>query len=114
MHIRIGELDFITDCYIQGIFGATATGGLPVVVNADGKLGTVPAGSPLSMNNLLKQQQTVAELKTTTEKQAAVIALQAAQINTLTVALKDQATQIQKVSAQLEMIRPAPRVVDNQ
>ena len=50
----------------------------------------------------------------TNAKQAAVIALQEAQIKTLTAALKEQATQIQKVSAQLEMVRPAPRVVGNQ
>jgi uncharacterized coiled-coil protein SlyX len=39
--------------------------------------------------------------------------LQETQIKSLTAALKEQATQIQKVSAQLEMIRPTPRVVEN-
>jgi hypothetical protein len=111
--IRIGDPTFVSDAYVAGIFGATATGGLPVVVNAAGKLGTVPAGSPMSMNNLLKQQQLVQQLKATTEKQAARIALQQGQINTLTAALRQQADQIQKVSAQLEMIRPTPRVVEN-
>jgi hypothetical protein len=67
----------------------------------------------MSMNNLLKQQQLVQELKATTEKQAARIALQEGQINALTAALRQQADQIQKVSAQLEMIRPTPRVVEN-
>jgi hypothetical protein len=110
--IRIGDV-FNTDCYIGGIFGATATGGLPVVVNSDGKLGTVPAGSPLSLNAQLKQQHLVQELKATTERQAAVIALQEGQIKALTAGLKQQADQIQKVSAQLEMIRPTPRVVEN-
>jgi len=110
--IRIGDV-FNTDCYIGGIFGATATGGLPVVVNSDGKLGTVPAGSPLSLNEVLKQQHLVQELKATTERQAAVIALQEGQIKALTAGLKQQAEQIQKVSAQLEMVRPTPRVVEN-
>jgi hypothetical protein len=110
--IRIGDTQD-TDCYVGGIFGATATGGLPVVVNSDGKLGTVPADSPLSMNQLLKQQQVVQALKTTTERQAAVIALQEGQIKALTAGLKQQAEQIQKVSAQLEMVRPTPRVVEN-
>ncbi len=110
--IRIGDV-FNTDCYIGGIFGATATGGLPVVVNADGKLGTVPADSPLSMKEILKERQVVQELKATTERQAAVIALQEGQIKALTAGLKQQADQIQKVSAQLEMIRPTPRVVEN-
>ena len=110
--IRIGDpLD--TGCFIGGIFGETATGGLPVVVNADGKLGTVPAGSPLSMKEILKERQVVQELKATTERQAAVIALQEGQIKALTAGLKQQADQIQKVSAQLEMVRPTPRVVEN-
>jgi hypothetical protein len=111
--IRIGDPNFVSSAYMAGIFGATATGGLPVVVNAAGKLGTIPAGSPMSMNNLLKQQQLVQQLKAATEKQAATIALQEGQINSLTVALRQQADQIQKVSAQLEMVRPAPRVVEN-
>jgi hypothetical protein len=110
--IRIGDV-FNTDCYIGGIFGATATGGLPVVVNSDGKLGTVPAGSPLSMKEILKERQVVQELKATTERQAAVIALQEGQIKALTAGLREQADQIQKVSAQLEMVRPTPRVVEN-
>jgi hypothetical protein len=110
--IRIGDV-FNTDCFIGGIFGATATGGLPVVVNSDGKLGTVPVGSPLSMKEILKERQVVQELKATTERQAAVIALQEGQIKALTAGLKQQADQIQKVSAQLEMVRPTPRVVEN-
>jgi hypothetical protein len=110
--IRIGDV-FNTDCFIGGIFGATATGGLPVVVNSDGKLGTVPAGSPLSMKEILKERQVVQELKATTERQAAVIALQEGQIKALTAGLREQAEQIQKVSAQLEMVRPMPRVVEN-
>jgi hypothetical protein len=110
--IRIGDV-FNTDCYIGGIFGATATGGVTVVVNSDGKLGTVPAGSPLSEREMLKQRHVVQELKATTERQAATIALQEGQIKALTASLKQQAEQIQKVSAQLEMIRPTPRVVEN-
>jgi trimeric autotransporter adhesin len=111
--VRIGDPAFGVACFVGGIFGQTATGGVPVVVNANGQLGTVPAGSPLSMNELLKQQHLVQELKATTERQAAVIALQEGQIKTLTAGLKQQADQIQKVSAQLEMIRPTPRVVEN-
>ena len=110
--IRIGDV-FNTDCFIGGIFGATATGGLPVVINSDGKLGTVPAGSPLSEREVLKQRHVVQELKATTERQAAVIALQEGQIKALTAGLKQQAEQIQRVSAQLEMVSPTPRVVEN-
>ncbi|HEV3098256.1 MAG TPA: hypothetical protein VGY75_00925 [Candidatus Udaeobacter sp.] len=110
--IRIGDtLD--TGCFIGGIAGATVPGGLPVIVDASGHLGTVPADSPLSMSQMLKQRQIVQELKATTERQAAVIALQEGQIKTLTAGLRQQAEQIQKVSAQLEMVRPTPRVVEN-
>jgi len=47
------------------------------------------------------------------EKLQATVAQQQKQIETLTAQLKEQATQIQKVSAQVEMIKPAPRVVEN-
>jgi hypothetical protein len=110
--IRIGDTDFIGACYIGGISGVSVTGD-PVVVDSNGQLGVAPAGHPFSMNELLKERQIVQQLKTTTEKQAARIALQENQIQTLTAALKQQSEQIQKVSAQLEMIRPAPRVVGN-
>jgi hypothetical protein len=42
-----------------------------------------------------------------------VVQLQQKQIVALTAQLKQQATQIDKVSAQLELIKPAPRVVEN-
>jgi hypothetical protein len=109
--IRIGDtLD--TGCFIGGISGVVVTGD-PVLVAADGQLGVGPAGSPLTAKEILKERQVVQQLKTTTERQAARIALQEQQIQTLTAALKQQAEQIQKVSAQLEMIRPTPRVVEN-
>jgi hypothetical protein len=110
--IRIGDPDFIQACYIGGISGVTVVGD-PVVVAANGQLGVVAAGHPLSMKEMLKERQVVQQLKATTEKQAARIALQEEQIHSLTAALKQQADQIQKVSAQLEMIRPTPRVVEN-
>jgi hypothetical protein len=109
--IRIGDV-FNVACFIGGISGVGVTGD-PVVVDANGQLGVAPTGSPLSANELLKQQRVVQELKATTERQAAVIALQEGQIKALTAGLKQQAEQIQKVSAQLEMVRPTPRVVEN-
>jgi hypothetical protein len=113
--IRVGDPTFVSACFVAGINGQTATGGSAVFVDANGKLGTVTTsrGSPLSANELLKERQVVQELKATTEKQAARIALQEGQIHALTAALKQQAEKIQKVSAQLEMIGPAPRVVEN-
>ena len=181
--IRVGDPGFVSAAYVAGIFGQTATGGLPVVVNATGKLGTLVSsarfkddikpmdkasesifalnpvtfrykkaidanstpqfglvaeqvakvnpdlvindndGKPYTvryeavnamlLNEFLKEHHTVQELKTTAEKQQATIALQESQIKALTASLREQATQIQKVSAQLEMIKPAPQVVEN-
>jgi septal ring factor EnvC (AmiA/AmiB activator) len=71
------------------------------------------AVNAMLLNEFLKEHQTVQELHATSEKQQATITLQETQIKSLTAALKEQATQIQKVSAQLEMIRPTPRVVEN-
>ena len=99
-------------CFVGNISGVAVTG-VPVVVAANGQLGVAPAESPLSANELLKQQRIVQELKATTERQAAVIALQEGQIKALTAGLKQQADQIQKVSAQLEASKPAPQVVNN-
>jgi uncharacterized coiled-coil protein SlyX len=47
------------------------------------------------------------------DKLQVVVQLQQKQIGTLTAQLKEQAAQIQKVSAELEMVKPAPRVVEN-
>jgi len=41
------------------------------------------------------------------------VAQQQKQIEALTAQLREQAAQIQKVSAQLEMVRPAPQMVEN-
>jgi len=43
----------------------------------------------------------------------ATVTQQQQQIQTLTTQLSEQAAQIQKVSAQVELIKPAPRVVEN-
>ena len=181
--IRIGDPQFVTDCFIAGISGVTVTG-TAVVVNANGKLGVAPSskrfkneikpmekesesilalkpvtfrykqeidanripqfglvaedvakvnpdlvvrdreGKPYTvrydavnamlLNEFIKEHQTVKELKATSEKQQTTIALQEEEIKALTASLKEQATQIHKVSAQLEMIRATPRVVENQ
>jgi hypothetical protein len=110
--IRIGDV-FNVAAFVGGISGVPVAG-VPVCVDGNGQLGECgPASSPMSANELLKQQGVVQELKATTERQAAVIALQEGQIKALTAGLKQQAEQIQKVSAQLEMVRPTPRVVEN-
>jgi len=111
--IRIGDV-FNEACFIGGISGVPVLGDL-VAVDANGQLGSAVAagGGKVSVKNLIQQQQLVQELKAATERQAAVIALQEGQIKALTAGLKQQAQQIQQVSAQLEMVRPTPRVVEN-
>jgi hypothetical protein len=109
--IRIGDV-FNVACFIGGISGVAVSGD-PVVVDANGQLGVAPLGSPLSASELLKQQHLVQELKATTERQAAVLALREGQIKALIAGLKRQSEQIQKVSAQLEIVRPTPRIVEN-
>jgi septal ring factor EnvC (AmiA/AmiB activator) len=47
------------------------------------------------------------------EKLEATVAQQQKQIDTLTAQLKEQAAQIQKVSAQFEASKPGPQVVNN-
>lgn len=101
--IRIGDV-FNVACFIGGISGVPVSGDA-VCVDANGQLGSCAPASP--------GKTALQELKATTERQAAVIALQEGQIKALTAGLKQQAEQIQKVSAQLEMVRPTPRVVEN-
>ena len=64
------------------------------------------AVNAMLLNEFLKEHRTMQE-------QQAKIALQESQIKELTASLREQATQIQKVSAQLEMIKPAPQMVEN-
>jgi len=98
--ICIGALgaNISDSCFIDNIAGVAVTGD-PVVVDANGQLGVAPAGSPLSANQLLKQQRVVEELKTT-------VVQQQKQIEALTAGL-------QKVSAQLEVSKSIPQTVLN-
>ena len=53
-----------------------------------------------------EQEATITQLKSTDT-------LQQQEIQALTASLKEQALLIQKVSAQLELNKPAPQIVDN-
>ena len=109
--IRIGDTTFTDfDCFIAGIFGRGIDAGTAVIVGIDAnqKLGTVPINAngktvpfkPQAMvDESLKQQKRIAELEGTVDRLAAMV--------------KEQAAQIQKVSAQLEVNKPAPQVVAN-
>jgi trimeric autotransporter adhesin len=72
-----------------------------VVRDAGGKVYTVryDAVNAMLLNEFLKEHRKVQELETG--------------IATLTTQLKEQAAQIQKVSSQLELSKPAPQVVNN-
>jgi hypothetical protein len=72
-----------------------------VVRDEKGEIYTVryDAVNAMLLNEFLKERRTVQELKK--------------EITALTVTVKEQASQIQKVSAQLEVTEPAPKVVNN-
>ena len=167
--IRIGDPKFISTCYIAGISGQTASGGVAVFIDANGMLGTVTSsarfkddikpmdkaseallalkpvtfhykkeidptrisqfglvaeevekvdpdlvvrdkeGKPYTvryeavnamlLNEFIKEHSKVQELEATVAGLAATV--------------KEQASQIQKVSAQLEVSKPAAQVVNN-
>jgi uncharacterized coiled-coil protein SlyX len=73
-----------------------------------GKVFTVryEAVNAMLLNEFLKEHRTVQELKSTAAKQEATIAQQQKEIEALTAGL-------QKVSAQVEMSRPAPQMALN-
>ena len=109
--IRIGNdtaFTFPYDTFIAGIFNRAVAAGTAqfVFVDDTGKLGTVTVdangnkmATPQAMlNESLKQQKRIAELEGTVER--------------LTAMVKEQAAQIQKVSAQLE-VNKAPQTVAN-
>jgi hypothetical protein len=64
-----------------------------------------------------EQQATIAKLKSTVALQRkdfeAIAEQQQREIQALTAGFKEQAAQVQKVSAQLELNKPAPRTVLN-
>jgi len=111
--IRIGNdtaFTFPYDTYIAGIFNRDVDSGTATFVFVDntGKLGTnpvdangnsVPFKPQAMLNESRNQQKRIAELEGTAAHLAAMV--------------KEQAAQIQKVSAQLEMSKPAPQVVTN-
>jgi uncharacterized coiled-coil protein SlyX len=60
-----------------------------------------------------KQEATISQLKSTVAEQNATIAQQQKGMEFFTARLNEQASQIQKVSAQLEASRRAPQTVAN-
>ena len=114
--ISASGIDF-TATYVGGIYGATvdpATTPLPVYIGNDGHLGTTlvngsfqklrirsPKGAvhQVKVDEFQKQQKRIAELENTVARLVATV--------------KEQAAQIEKVNAQLELRKPAGKVVAN-
>ena len=65
------------------------------------------------LNEFLKEHQQVVEQQATIAELKSTVAQQQKGMDVLTAQLNEQATQIQKVSAQIEMSRPEPKVVLN-
>ena len=109
-------------CTIDNIFGApvSAATATVVMVDSDGRLGTVAMDGPdpggFSPKGGIRPQaipdaaakQATFNLKV--QNLRATATQQQQQIETLTAQLKEHATQIQKVNAQLEMSKPATKV----
>ncbi len=111
-------------CFIDNISGApvSAATAAIVMVDSDGRLGTVtsdgpdpggfsPKGSIRPKAILDAAKQAMFNLKV--HNLRATIMQQQQQIETLTAQLKEHAAQIQKVNAQLEMNKPTTKVIVN-
>ena len=96
----------------------------PALVDRDsqGKVYTVryDAVNAMLLNEFLKEhhkvgelEATIAQLKTAAAKQEAVNAEQRKEMEAVTARLKEQDSQIQKVSDQVELSKPAPQTVGN-
>jgi len=86
-----------------------------VVRDADGKPFTVryDAVNAMLLNEFLKQQKKAEEQQASIADLKSTVALQQKEMQGLTAQLKEQAAQIQKVSAQLEASKPTPKVIAN-
>jgi hypothetical protein len=90
-----------------------------VVRDEDGKIYTVryEAVNAMLLNEFLKEHRKVEELEVTVAQQQkdaqSTAVQQQKEIKALTASLKEQASQIQKVSDKVEMSRPVPQMVGN-
>jgi plastocyanin len=109
-------------CYIDNIHGApvSAATAMTVMVDSDGRLGTVAMEGPGGASSKGIQPQAIpdaakqATLDLKVQKLQATATQNQHQIETLTAQMKEQAAKIEKVNAQLEMRKPASEVVVNE
>jgi hypothetical protein len=120
VHSVFGEVSDRT--FIDNIFGApvSAATAAIVLVDSDGRLGTFTVDGPdpggfssQPAQPYVPQGRKDAMLNLKVDKLQATVAQQKKQIEILTTQLKGQAAQIQKVSAQLEVNKPAAQTVMN-
>ncbi|MGI8957940.1 MAG: hypothetical protein ACR2II_13655 [Chthoniobacterales bacterium] len=69
------------------------------------------AVNAMLLNEFLKEHETVTGLKTTVARQNTTIAQQQKEISALTAAVKEQTSQIQKVSDQVAASKTAPPMI---
>src|SRR5215831_9749913 len=110
-------------CFIDNISGApvSAATAAVVMVDSDGRLGTVTADGPGAGGfphsgirpQAIPDAARQAMINEKVQSLRATVTQQQNLIETLTAQLKEQAAQIQKVSAQLEMTKPAAKMVVN-
>src|SRR6058998_24296 len=109
-------------CTIDNISGApvSAATAAVVMVDSDGRLGTVTSDGPdpggFSPKGVIRPQAILDAAKQTrinlkVQNLQATVTLQQQQIETLTAQLKEQTAQIQKVNDKLEMNKPATKVI---
>jgi septal ring factor EnvC (AmiA/AmiB activator) len=86
-----------------------------VARDAEGKVFTVryEAVNAMLLNEFLKQHRKVEEQERKLQEQEATITRLKKSTEVLTASLKEQASQIQKVSAQLELSKSAPQMALN-
>jgi hypothetical protein len=104
-----------TDFFAGGVFGAAVDAGTAVTVLVDsaGKLGTVPVAAAPGRQGARHQAMRNESVHSKFEELQATVAQQQKEIALLTAQLKEQASQIQKVSAQLQLNKSAPQTVLN-
>jgi hypothetical protein len=110
-------------CFIDNIFGApvSAATAAVVMVDSDGRLGTVtsdePAPGEIAPKSLrqpmIPEAAKQAMLNFKLQKLQAIVTQQQQQIETLTTRLRENAAQIQKASTMLEIDKPSAKVVVN-
>ncbi|HEY4271256.1 MAG TPA: hypothetical protein VGM65_04565, partial [Candidatus Udaeobacter sp.] len=110
-------------CFIDNIHGApvSAATAMIVMVDSDGRLGTFTADGPeagefppkVIRPQAIPDDDNQAMLNLEVQELEITLAQRQQQIENLTTQLKEQVAQIQKVNAQLEMSKPAAKMIVN-